>query len=104
MESRRSEGRARPVVTNRDYQVVRKLVMQYVRQTAAQRDWERTKALLRELAVYERQQKLNPEHAVIWAQRVFADRKRYAGPRRRWLDSPRPAGVVKPAFPRRSSD
>jgi hypothetical protein len=79
--------RARPVVTKRDYELARKLLLQYVRQTEAQRDWERTKALLREVAEYERHRRAHdPEHTVIWAECVFVRRAFYAGPRRRWLD------------------
>jgi hypothetical protein len=84
-------GKARPLVTKRDYEWARKLVLQYVRQNKAQRDWDRTKALLREIAEYERYCKPdNGEHAVIWAAGVFAANALYAGPRRRRLDRPGP--------------
>ena len=56
MQDRRTRplaGKARPLVTRRDYELARKLVLQYVRQTEAERDWDRTKALLREIAQYE---------------------------------------------------
>lgn len=85
-------GKARPLVTRRDYELARKLVLQYVRQSQAERDWDRTKALLREIAQYEQHRKGDDgEHAVIWAAGVFVNSALYAGPRRRWLDRPGPA-------------
>lgn len=95
MQDRRTRpvpGKARPLVTKRDYELARKLVLQYVRQTEAERDWDRTKALLREIAQYERNRKSEDSAlaVVIWAQGVFVNSALYAGPRRRWLDRPGP--------------
>src|SRR5262249_51398051 len=95
MQDRRTRplaGKARPLVTRRDYELARKLVLQYVRQTEAERDWDRTKALLREIAQYERNRRSDdsPQAVVIWAQGVFVNSALYAGPRRRWLDRPAP--------------
>jgi hypothetical protein len=84
-------AKARPLVTRRDYELARKLVLRYVRQSEAERDWERTKALLREIAQYERARKgEEATSVVIWAQGVFVNSALYAGPRRRWLDRPAP--------------
>jgi hypothetical protein len=84
--------KARPLVTKRDYEVVRKLVLRYVRQSEAERDWDRTKALLREIAQYERYRKGDDQGSsvVIWAAGVFVNSAVYAGPRRRRLDRPGP--------------
>ena len=85
-------SKARPLVTRRDYELARKLVLKYVRQSEAERDWDRTKALLREIAQYERLRKSQDSErsVVIWAQGVFVNSALYAGPRRRWLDRPGP--------------
>jgi len=84
-------AKARPLVTKRDYEVARKLVLRYVRQTEAERDWDRTKALLREIAQYERHRKGDEQAcSVIWAAGVFVNSALYAGPRRRRLDRPGP--------------
>jgi hypothetical protein len=94
MQDRRTRplaAKARPLVTRRDYELARKLVLRYVRQSEAERDWERTKALLREIAQYERARKSeDAASVVIWAQGVFVNSALYAGPRRRWLDRPAP--------------
>jgi hypothetical protein len=93
-------AKARPLVTKRDYEVARKLVLRYVRQSEAERDWERTKALLREIAQYERSRKGEDQGSsvVIWAQGVFVNSALYAGPRRR-EDRPAP-GQASGAGPR----
>jgi hypothetical protein len=85
-------AKARPLVTRRDYELARKLVLRYVRQSEAERDWDRTKALLREIAQYERSRKGDDlaRSVVIWAEGVFVNSALYAGPRRRWLDRPGP--------------
>ena len=74
MQDRRTRplaAKARPLVTRRDYELARKLVLRYVRQSEAERDWERTKALLREIAQYERSRKgEDAASVVIWAQGV----------------------------------
>jgi hypothetical protein len=98
MQDRRTRplpGKARPLVTKRDYELARKLVLQYVRQSEAERDWDRTKALLREIAQYERNRRSDEsaQSVVIWAQGVFVNSALYAGPRRRWLDRPGPGEV-----------
>lgn len=95
MQDRRTRPlapKARPLVTKRDYELARKLVLRYVRQSEAERDWDRTKALLREIAQYERDRKGDDlgRSVVIWAQGVFVNTSLYAGPRRRWLDRPGP--------------
>jgi hypothetical protein len=88
-------AKARPLVTRQDYEWARKLVLQYVRQNKAQRDWDRTKALLREIAEYERYGRPDGgEHAIIWAAGVFAANAFYAGPRRRRLDRPGPGEAI----------
>ena len=88
-------GRARPLVTKRDYEWARKLVLQYVRQNKAQRDWDRIKALLREIAEYERFGKPDDgEHPVIWAAGVFAASAFYAGLCRCRLDRLGPEDAI----------
>src|SRR5262245_53177329 len=97
MQDRRTRpllAKARPLVTKRDYELARKLVLSYVRQSEAERDWERTKALLREIAHYENARKADDRgsRVVIWAEGVFVKSALYGGPRRRWLDRPVPRG------------
>jgi hypothetical protein len=81
-------GMARPVLTERDYQTVKKLVMERARNFFFFIEAERLEAMIRELNDYEqRSADTGGDCTIGWAEWVFVPKADGdTQPRRRWSD------------------
>lgn len=82
-------GKARPILTERDYDAVQELLARWARAPAATVDWERVEALQHEVQAYEARFALSePELAVEWVEEIYNQTavQDALGVTRRWSD------------------